>query len=51
VSERDRRDATRIHSPLAPAADARLLDTTGLTLEDVIEQIVHLAESAVAGRS
>jgi cytidylate kinase len=51
VSERDRRDATRTHSPLAPAADARLLDTTDLTLEDVVAQIVNLAETAVAGRS
>jgi cytidylate kinase len=51
VSERDRRDATRAHSPLAPAADARLLDTTDLTLDDVVAHIVNLAETAVAGRS
>jgi cytidylate kinase len=51
VSERDRRDATRTHSPLQPAADARLLDSTDLTLEDVVAHIVNLAETAVAGRS
>jgi cytidylate kinase len=51
VSERDRRDVTRIHSPLQAADDARPLDSTGLTLEQVVEQIVNLAETGVAGRS
>ncbi|HEX2702080.1 MAG TPA: (d)CMP kinase [Solirubrobacteraceae bacterium] len=51
VSERDTRDSTRIHSPLQPAADATLLDTTGLTLEEVVEQIIKLAETAIAGRA
>jgi cytidylate kinase len=50
VSERDRRDVTRIHSPLQAADDARPLDSTGLTLEQVVEQIVNLAETGVAGR-
>jgi cytidylate kinase len=50
VGARDRRDATRIHSPLQPAADARLLDSTSLTLDQVVEQIVNLAETGVAGR-
>lgn len=40
---RDERDATRAHSPLAPAADAVPLDTTGLTVEQVVERITQLA--------
>ena len=37
LAERDRRDAGRVHSPLRPAADAVVLDTTALSLEDVVE--------------
>ena len=37
LTERDRRDAGRAHSPLRPAADAVVLDTTALTLEEVVE--------------
>ncbi len=35
--ERDRRDESRECSPLAPAADAILVDTTGLTVEEVVD--------------
>jgi CMP/dCMP kinase len=40
---RDQRDETRRHSPLTPASDAVLLDTTGLSLEQVIENVAALA--------
>jgi CMP/dCMP kinase len=40
---RDQRDATREHSPLQAAPDAVSLDTTGLSLEQVVAQIVTLA--------
>ena len=43
---RDERDRTREHSPLAPAPDAVPVDTTGLSLEEVVEQIVTLAVEA-----
>jgi len=43
---RDQRDAERTHSPLAPAADAVLLDTTGLTLAEVVARVVALASAA-----
>ena len=43
---RDERDATREHSPLAAAPGAVLLDTSGLTVEDVVERIATLAASA-----
>jgi len=36
---RDERDSTREHSPLEAAPDAVVLDTTGLTLEQVVERI------------
>ena len=43
-AERDKRDAERALAPLHPAADAHIIDTTGLTLEQVVatlEQFVH----------
>jgi CMP/dCMP kinase len=48
MRERDRRDRNRAESPLRPAADAVILDSTAMTLDEVLtqaEQIVrgHLA--------
>ncbi len=45
-SLRDERDRTRAHSPLRPAPGAVELDTTGLTVEQVVERIVALAHVA-----
>jgi cytidylate kinase len=39
---RDERDRGRAHSPLAPAPDAVEVDTTDLTLAEVVEQISRL---------
>ena len=39
IAARDERDSARSHSPLRPAADARRLDTTGLTLEQVVARM------------
>jgi len=39
---RDERDTTRAHSPLTAAPDATVLDTTGLTLDDVIARLAAL---------
>ena len=39
---RDERDRTREHSPLEPAAGAVELDTTGLTIEEVVDRIAAL---------
>jgi CMP/dCMP kinase len=39
---RDERDSTRAHSPLQAAPGAVVLDTTGLTVEQVVERIVSL---------
>ena len=39
---RDQRDSTRADSPLRPAQDATWLDTTGLTLEQVVARVIAL---------
>jgi cytidylate kinase len=43
---RDERDRTREASPLVAAPDAVPVDTTGLSLDEVVEQIVMLAVEA-----
>jgi CMP/dCMP kinase len=43
---RDERDTTRAHSPLAAAPDATVLDTTDLTLDDVVARLAALVEAA-----
>ncbi len=40
---RDERDSTRAHSPLQAAPGAVVLDTTGMTIEQVVERICELA--------
>lgn len=40
---RDERDQTRAHSPLKPAPDATVLDSTELSFDEVVEKIVSLA--------
>jgi cytidylate kinase len=42
ILERDERDMTRKDSPLVPAKDAILLDTTSLSLEEVVDKVVSL---------
>jgi len=39
---RDERDRTREHSPLKPAEGSIELDTTGLTLDQVVQRVVDL---------
>ncbi|HVB29752.1 MAG TPA: (d)CMP kinase, partial [Terriglobia bacterium] len=43
ISSRDQLDARRQASPLVPAADAAILDSTRLSAEEVVEQILELA--------
>jgi cytidylate kinase len=45
IAERDRRDSTRAVSPLVPSADAVQLDTTGMSVEAVVERVLALARS------
>jgi CMP/dCMP kinase len=43
ISNRDQLDAERKVSPLVPAADALILDSTHLSAEEVVERILELA--------
>jgi cytidylate kinase len=43
---RDARDTGREHSPLAAAPDAVVLDTTGLSFDEVVARVVELARRA-----
>jgi len=49
IAERDRRDSTRAVAPLKPAADAVLVDSTGMSIEAVVDRV--LAELAARGLS
>jgi cytidylate kinase len=48
IHERDQRDRTRANSPLRPAADAVVIDSTELPLEAVVERAVALIEARLA---
>lgn len=45
IIERDTRDMTRENSPLKKADDAILVDTTSLTIEEVIDKIINIIEN------
>ena len=42
---RDERDSTREHSPLQAAPDALQVDTTGMSVDEVAQEIVRLAQA------
>ncbi len=42
IAERDLRDSTRQVAPLRPAPDAQLLDSTGLSIDAVVERVLSL---------
>jgi len=43
IQERDERDASRAESPLVPATDAVVIDSTAYTLKEVLEKVVAIA--------
>lgn len=47
--ERDRRDSTRAVAPLRVAADAAEVDTSGMTLAEVVDAVVGLVAAKVGG--
>jgi len=47
IAERDHRDETRLISPLRRAPDAKILDTTYLTIPQQIDQVVAWAEACI----
>jgi len=48
LRRRDEYDSSRADSPLRPAADAVIVDSTDLVQEQTVERVVGLARSAVA---
>jgi cytidylate kinase len=48
---RDRNDSEREVAPLRPAADARMLDSSALPLEQVVETLAAEIEARLATRS
>jgi cytidylate kinase len=49
INSRDRRDSEREASPLKPAPDAVVLDTTALSLEEVVDRVLELAHDLRKG--
>lgn len=48
IEERDRLDRSRPIAPLVPAPDARVIDSSAMTPDAVVEEIVELVETARA---
>ena len=44
MAQRDKRDSTRTESPLVPAADAVIVDSSNLTIEEVIKRIEDIVD-------
>ena len=50
LRERDRRDRTRAESPLAPAPDAVVIDSTQLSLEEVLTRVESIITARLSGK-
>ena len=50
IEERDRRDSNRAVSPLVPAPDALQIDSTAMSIDDVVRTVLALAEERGMGR-
>jgi cytidylate kinase len=50
LRERDRRDRTRAESPLQPAPDAVIIDSTHLSLDQVVAQVESIIAARLADR-
>ena len=51
IAQRDHNDSTRAASPLRKADDAVQIDSSDMTLDEVVEKIVALARAAGEGKS
>ena len=49
LRERDRRDRTRAASPLQPASDAVIVDSTGLSEDDVLNKVEKVVQQKLSG--
>ena len=45
IEDRDERDKTRADSPLIQASDAVYIDSSGMTIDEVVDQIMKIVES------
>ncbi len=50
IAERDARDENRAESPLRPAPDAHVLDTTALSIDQAVAAAVRIIDAAKAQR-
>jgi len=50
MTERDRRDSTRADSPLKSADDAVIVDSTGLSINEVFEKMIKAVEEKSGGK-
>jgi CMP/dCMP kinase len=48
IAERDQRDMNRAIAPLVASADAVLLDTTGMSVEAVVERVLRVARERLS---
>ena len=42
IIERDRKDSTRADSPLTEATGALVIDTSGMSIDEVVEHLLEL---------
>src|ERR1044072_5974072 len=49
ITERDRRDTTRVDSPLLAADDAIVVDSTGMAIDDVFQKMVAIVTERTGG--
>jgi cytidylate kinase len=47
IRERDERDRNRSASPLVPADDALVIDSTDLSIDEVVEKILQATRDAL----
>jgi CMP/dCMP kinase len=45
LQQRDERDRRRAVAPLRPAADALLIDSTAMSIDEVLEHVLEAAEA------
>jgi cytidylate kinase len=50
IAERDQRDMNRAIAPLVASADAVLLDTTGMSVDAVVERVLEVARGRLSRR-
>ena len=49
IRERDERDQNRSSSPLIPATDALMIDSTDLDIDQVVEKVLQAARDVISG--